>query len=328
MMKENFEKKSKENSTDNLIDDLLDMPDMEDDEKFRQWLEKQYVREGEEIEKALLAGREYEDNLDKADEMRVSRDRFYERLKEEGLLEEETEKDPENEPAKEAAEESSEESTPSKVISMEEAASAKKNPSGKSRKIGYHRLGKIAGVAGVCLLCVFAASMSSEANRNYFVDKIRYWSGDDTRVVVDNDETNEPVSSKEYEAIQDIEEKLSVKIPEFYYRPYGMEFVDYTVNEDATVAYLEYQFKENVITLFVDKQNKNTASNTNSRIGVEKETEVVSREGEKIIIFKIQDDRDDSAGYIAKWEENNVTYSVSGKIEKEELIKILKDMRF
>ena len=328
MMKENFEKKSKENSTDNLIDDLLDMPDMEDDEKFREWLEEQYVREGEEIGKALLAGREYEDNLDKADEMKVSRDRFYERLKEEGLLEEETEKEPEEEPAKESAQEISEEKTSAKVISMEEAASAKKNPSGKSRKIGYHRLGKIAGVAGVCLLCVFAASMSSEANRNHFIDGIWYLTGNDTRVVVGNDKENENVNTDEYEAIQDVEEKLSVQVPELYYRPYGMKFVDYTVNADAAIAYLEYQINENIITLFIDKQNKNTASNTNSRIGTEKETEVISSEGKKIVIFKIQDDNDESAGYIAKWKENNVTYSVSGKIEKEELIKILKDIRF
>ncbi len=37
---------------------------------------------------------------------------------------------------------------------------------------------------------------------------------------------NENASTEESDAIADIEEKLGVKMPEFYYRPYGMEFYD------------------------------------------------------------------------------------------------------
>ncbi len=85
-MKEKFEKEQK----DNYIEDpMLDMPDMEDDEKFRQWLEETYINEAELIEKSLLAGQEYEKNLDIAEELSVPREKFYQRLKEEGLYEDE-----------------------------------------------------------------------------------------------------------------------------------------------------------------------------------------------------------------------------------------------
>ena len=85
-MKEKFEKEQK----DNYIDDpMLDMPDMDDDEKFRQWLEETYINEAELIEKSLLAGQEYEKNLDIAEELSVPREKFYQRLKEEGLYKEE-----------------------------------------------------------------------------------------------------------------------------------------------------------------------------------------------------------------------------------------------
>ena len=85
-MKEKFEKEQK----DNYIDDpMLDMPDMDDDEKFRQWLEETYINEAELIEKSLLAGQEYEKNLDIAEELSVPREKFYQRLKEEGLYEDE-----------------------------------------------------------------------------------------------------------------------------------------------------------------------------------------------------------------------------------------------
>ena len=83
-MKEKFEQEQKDNH--NHIEDLtMDMPDMEDDEKFRQWLEETYINEAELIEKSLLAGQEYEKNLNIAEELSVPREKFYQRLKEEGL---------------------------------------------------------------------------------------------------------------------------------------------------------------------------------------------------------------------------------------------------
>ena len=83
-MKEKFEQEQKDNY--NHIENLtMDMPDMEDDEKFRQWLEETYINEAELIEKSLLAGQEYEKNLDIAEELSVPREKFYQRLKEEGL---------------------------------------------------------------------------------------------------------------------------------------------------------------------------------------------------------------------------------------------------
>ena len=301
-MKEKFEKEQKDNY---IEDSMLDMPDMEDDEKFRQWLEETYIDEAELIEKSLLAGQEYEKNLDIAEELSVPREKFYQRLKEEGLYEAEADDTSEvskkavrgagteiageavakknnasvsrtagekiismeTRTSKEAGGE--EKATRDKIIDIETRSSkeagtaarategfnspvktetvavadmevssekSSKNDRPVRKKRSYLRLGKVAGVAGVCLLCVFAASMTSEANRSYLIRGLRYLSGDDTRVVVDNDENNETVNTDEYEAIEDIENKIGVEVPEFYYRPNKMKFRDYTVAESTGVA--------------------------------------------------------------------------------------------
>ena len=39
----------------------------------------------------------------------------------------------------------------------------------KKRSLGHVRLGRVAGIALLCGACVFAASMTSEANRDYFI---------------------------------------------------------------------------------------------------------------------------------------------------------------
>ena len=100
-MKEKFEQEQKDRQ--NHIEDLIpDMPDMEDDEKFRQWLEETYINEAVLIEKSLLAGQEYEKNPDIAEELSVPREKFYQRLKEEGLYEEADEPDDTSELSKKA----------------------------------------------------------------------------------------------------------------------------------------------------------------------------------------------------------------------------------
>ena len=46
-------------------------------------------------------------------------------------------------------------------------------------------------------------------------------------------------------------------MPEFYYRPYKFEFLDYEINEDVAIARIEYQYKENILFLFlIDKQDE------------------------------------------------------------------------
>ena len=398
-MKEKFEQEQKDNH--NHIEDLtMDMPDMEDDEKFRQWLEETYINEAELIEKSLLAGQEYEKNLDIAEELSVPREKFYQRLKEEGLYEDEADEPDdtselskkvvrgvgteiagdavakknndsvsgtagekiismEARTSKEAG--GAENAVADKVVSMESGSSKEagtaarategsqspvktetvavsdigasskkgsKNDRPVRKKRSYLRLGKIAGVAGVCLLCVFAASMTSEANRNYFIRGLKYLSGDDTRVVVGNDEDNEDVNTDEYEAIEDIENKIGVEVPEFYYRPKKMKFYDYTVDEPASLARIEYEYADTMILLFIDKQNENTASNVNVINGEEKVVDVISNDGIDITIKEIIDKGDEQSTYSARWRYENVEYYLMGKFSEEELKNIVKYMKF
>lgn len=393
-MKEKFEKEQK----DNYIEDpMLDMPDMEDDEKFRQWLEETYINEAELIEKSLLAGQEYEKNLDIAEELSVPREKFYQRLKEEGLYEDEADDTSEvskkavrgvgteiagdavakknNDSVSGTAGEKiismeartskeaggAENAVADKVVSMEPESSKEagtaarategfnspvktetvavsdigvssekgsKNDRPVRKKRSYLRLGKVAGVAGVCLLCVFAASMTSEANRNYFIDGIRYLAGDDTRVVVDNDRDNETVNTDEYKALEEIEEKLDVELPQFYYRPIGMNFYNYTVAQTAASAYVEYEYNESIILFYIDKQNENTASYIYSLHGEEQERIVAGDAETEVIIDKVYDEDNEIPSYTARWMKNNVMYALSGRIDEGELKKIIKNMKF
>ena len=327
-MKKEFEKEQ----SDNQIDDaFLDMPDMEDDEKFRQWLEEEYLKEADAIEEALFDGRKFEDNQDIVEKLSVSRESFYQRAREEGLLEDTADEKAEDE---KNTEEAVPESTEKKILEFRKNAGVSKdaardaNRNFGKRKHSYVRFGRIAGIAGLCLICVFAASMSSEANRKYLVNSVRILSGNDSQFISYNDDSNENASTKESDAIADIEEKLDVKMPEFYYRPYGMEFYAYEVNSDNFYAKIEYEYENNILFFYIDKQDISAESNISSLKGENRVIEKIDRDDLNIIIKKVEDGTEKLPTYIASWEYENTVYYLVGKIEIDELKKIVKEMKF
>ena len=327
-MKKEFEKEQ----NDNQIDDaFLDMPDMEDDEKFRQWLEEEYLKEADAIEEALFDGRKFEDNQDIVEKLSVSRESFYQRAREEGLLEDVADEKAEDE---KNTEEAVPESTEKKILEFRKNAGVSKdaardaNRNSSKRKHSYVRFGRIAGIAGLCLICVFAASMSSEANRKYLVNSVRILSGNDSQFISYNDDSNENASTKESDAIADIEEKLGVKMPEFYYRPYGMEFYKYELNDENFYARIEYEYKDNILFFYVDKQDASTESNISSLKGQEKIVDKINKDELEIDIKEITEENDKNATYMVNWKYEDVVYYLVGKIKLDELKKIIQYMKF
>lgn len=265
-------------------------------QKNSSFWDEQYIKKAEEMERELFAdgGTDAYDPTD--EEEARSYQELINRLKADGIYQEdETEPD-----------------TKRKIIPLH-------------RKIHF---GKVAGVAILCCACIFAASMTSEANRNYLINNIRVWSGKDTRTVIGNSEKNENINMAEYEAIEEIEDELDIEMPEFYYRPYELEFVRFELDNTADIAKLEYTYKGNIIVLIVDKQSEDTASKIMSAQGNKKENVIVGQEGIPVIVEKIQEEQDIVPSYTAFWEKDNVIYCMSGKLEEEEIKKIFEDMVF
>lgn len=266
-------------------------------DKKTELFDEEYIRKAEELEKALWADGDCEEETYTEEEINHSYEKLVNMLMEDGIYRE-------DEPSEE------------KVIPM------------TRRKPGIVRWGKVAGVAILCCACIFAASMTSEANRNYFVNNIRVWSGNNTKTVVGNSEENEDINIEEYEAIEDIENQLGIEMPEFYYRPNGFEFLGYEVNTLADVATIEYQYKNNIILFIADKQNNNTASKTMSIHGKEKDTIITKADKVQVTLEEIEQDKENISSYTAQWKVGEVVYGLSGKIKETELRKIIEDMVF
>lgn len=347
MRKEFEENEESENKSENN----LETQDEIDDETFQKILEKEFIEREKRITAALFADDDVEDIKFTKEELDNSYQEFLRRIERE--KKENTEFSEELLPDVDAVRRKETASDEKRVISIEEIRDRRKKtaeremreevskeantekPNAKNRtntKIrttggGLHRLGKVVGMAVVCVACVFAASMTSEANRKYLVNSVRIWSGDDTKTVVDNDDSNEKANVEEDEAIADIKKELGVEMPEFYYRPYGMEFKSYEIDPYMDVAWIEYRYEENIVTLYIDKQDSDSTSKTNSMHGSEKESLITSMDNISIFLEKVQD-KEELPCYVAEWRQNNTTYHLSGRINYDEIKKILEFMKF
>nr|WP_303223196.1 DUF4367 domain-containing protein [uncultured Blautia sp.] len=303
-MRKEFEENEESKKT---LENNLEIQDEIDDETFQKILEEEFIEREKQIEEALFADEDFEDLKLTDKEVQDSYQELMRRFEED----------------KKKSAEFSEELVPDekKVLSMEKVRERRHKTAG-----GMQRLGKVVVMAVVAVACVFAASMTSEANRTYLVNSVRIWSGDDTKTVVYNDDSNENANPDEAKAIIDIEEKLGVEVPEFYYRPYGMEFLNYTIRDLTSLARIEYRYKTNRIVLLIDKQNDDRSSRIKSTCGDEQKLIVTSNDGTTVEIKQNYDDEETS--YSAEWEKNGVTYTLSGKIELEEIKKIIEKMIF
>lgn len=277
--------------------------------------DENYIKKAEEMERALWEDGDFDEDEEELtdEEEACSYAALIQRLKAEGVYQED-EKETGNADAAEDAGNSKHLLPNSRVL-----------PFPRKRRIS---VGRVAGVALLCCACVFAASMTSEANRNYFVEKMQYMMGDDTRIISDNDHLNDNSNFDEQNAVKEIETKLKVEIPEFCYRPQKFNFLRYEISELSDIARIEYEYQDNIVCFVIDKQDEKVVSRTLSADGKKESFIVTSYNGIRVTVEELQEEKDFIPSYTAAWEKDNVAYWLSGKIEKEEIINILKDMSY
>lgn len=274
------------------------------DAELKKWLAEEYEKETEEMEKILFPDGVIPDDGETEEEAKAAYQRLVEKLKADGVYKEDETDSIKTDDHKENV----------KIVYLPEKKS--------------HKAARVAAAVLVCSAGNFAASMTSQANRRYFIDSVRYWVGHDTKIVVDNDRTNEKECEDEQKAIDDIEKELSVDIPRFLYRPEGLEFKDYNISKDFEYALLQYDYNDTIMTLYINKYDKETKSTGASLDGKEIET-IKLPEGEASIqVKRIMAKGDKKASYVAYWNNSTEFYQIESQMEEKEFIKLIKNIKF
>lgn len=276
------------------------------DAELKKWLAEEYEKETEEMEKILFPDGVIPDDGETEEEAKAAYQRLVEKLKADGVYKEDETDSIKTDDHKENV----------KIVYLPEKKS--------------HKAARVAAAVLVCSAGIFAASMTSQANRSYFIDSVRYWAGDDTSISIENDEENKRAQKDEQMALDNIEKGISAKVPKFMYRPDGFEFKDYYVSTSAGYAVMEYYYGKNIIMIYIGRYDQEAKSSVYILDG--KIIDKVNLENENITvnIEKVKDDADTDTNenYVACWKNESIFYQITGKMQKEEFIKFIKNIVF
>lgn len=284
------------------------------DEELKKCLAEEYNKEIDEMEKIMFPDGNIPDDGETEEEARAAYARLVERLKADGIYEEEN--DSENADDHKEINEKTEEAEKVKIVYL------------PAKPKNRNRIARVAAAVLVCAAGVFAASMTSQANRSYFIDSVKFWTGNDTNIAIENDENNEKASKDEDEAIFEIEQKLGIIVPKFMYRPSKLKFQDYMISSDYGYALIEYEYKEKILSVYINQYTKNSKSSDVNFDGKIIKKVKLEDEDTTIEIRKIQSETDIQPSYTASWKDDSKIYQISCKMEEEEFIKLIEGIRF
>lgn len=269
------------------------MEDFRDDE-LKKWLAEEYEKEIDEMEEVLFPNGVLPDDGETEEEAKAAYKKLVDRLKADGVYEE-------DEPEK------------VKIVYLPE----------KKR----HKAAKVAAAVLVCAAGVFAASMTSQANRSYFIDSVKVWTGNDTKISVDNDPNSDDVIMDEEEGISDIEQQLEVQVPYLMYRPDGFGFKDYKVSKEYGYAIMQYNYKDVILTVYINEYSNGSKSSGESLDGQIIKSIKMQEDDTNIQIKKIAAKGDKIPNYVAYWNTDSVFYQIECKMNEQEFIKLVKNIK-
>ena len=268
-------------------------------------------KEAEEIEKRAEPYREQRLSQEEKDDMYL---KIMERLREMGEL------DKEDEDAPEVLEEKAAGTDGPTVTPI---------PRKTVKKPLWKKITKCACIIVAAGAAVFATSLISEGNRMYWMEKWHNLFPGSNTVTANNDDDRILSYSGEQEAKEEIEKQLSVPMPEFLYLPDDMEFVGCSIVIEQNYAKLDYQYHDNMLFLSVTGNEEDISESLAPQITEEDIIHIDVGQKKEISIILVEDSSgSNNTIYRGQWLYDNWRYELSGVIEKEEIIKILKKIRY
>lgn len=282
-------------------------------EKTEQLEQKQFLEEAEAIEKEI-------ENIPDREEWEFTEEKFQrlmKKAKERGLIEEghlENAIDDKDDSNKNS------EKITSEKLNMENNHAEKSNPKTKISLI-RKKVVKRSAVAAAVVFGIFSLTMTSEANRAYIMQKIDQMLGSNVGTKINNN--NDKMLARETtedEARAEIEEALNADLPQFFYMPDGMEYLDYSIDADAQTGLVLYLYEENVNYLLVFSNVKNATriatSDSGEEMGKIKSQLMDTVEAD---LWRVMEEGDEKPTYILQWEYKNSYYEFIGKVSEEEI---------
>lgn len=187
---------------------------------------------------------------------------------------------------------------------------------------------KFAGAAAMVCLCLFGVSMTSSANREYLIALLNTISSNSINVSIDNsDHIIEGNSAEESQMYKEIEEKIDLAPIKFLYKPKGMEFLTYNIDQITNNIIVQYTYNDTIVNVVMCKKSLDS-SGYQVFDGKYTDSFQITYLDNRVAAASEIENPNGEKEYVAQFEYNYVYYSVSAIMSREDFTKLLNNIYF
>ena len=207
----------------------------------------------------------------------------------------------------------------------EKASGAGGAEAGGAKVFRFRRRTLIAAALAAVLLLAFSAGAVGE--RLFEPEVTGQIEDGEYNVRVESGDETYYLNLDETEAYEEIEERLGILALRLGYKPKGMELTSVYIDENMSEAQMEYCYKDEFLTIYENKQNKNAVFNVQVD-GLSVDSIKLFQSGKEISIQKIDGDGESTVYYFAQLEYGNAYYDIISNFELDELEEVLREIFF
>lgn len=187
----------------------------------------------------------------------------------------------------------------------------------------------VIGALAAVLILVCGSVMTSVGSKSYWKTLWNKEAGDETLSYVDveNMETMESEDIDELEADKEITKVIGTALVKIEYKPKGMRFIRYTVDKDQRKVVLFYEYGKEVIRYSMYTNSKDSSFGEKSVDDLIDEYEITTN-GHNISVKEYSIKGSEQRRYTADFEYKGIQYQIKGKLKREELDEIIKNLFF
>lgn len=187
----------------------------------------------------------------------------------------------------------------------------------------------VIGALAAVLILVCGSVMTSVGSKSYWKTLWNKETGDETLsyVYVENMETMESEDIDELEVDKKIAKVMGVSFVKMQYKPKGMVLKRYTIDKEQRMAVLFYQYGDETIRYYMYMNSKDSSLGEKSVDDLIDKYEITTN-GHNISVKEYAIKDSEQKRYTADFENKDIQYQIKGKLKREELDEIIKNLFF
>lgn len=187
----------------------------------------------------------------------------------------------------------------------------------------------VIGALAAVLILVCGSVMTSVGSKSYWKVLWERENGDENYnlINVEDMETKETEDIDELEVDKEITKVMGASLVKMQYKPEDMVLQRYMIDEDQRMAVLFYKYGDETIRYYMYTNSKDSSLGEKSVDDLIDEYEITTN-GHNILVKEYSIKGSEQRRYTADFEYKDIQYQIKGKLKKEELDEILKNLFF